>query len=152
MIEYDDEAGEEQVLGDFSRTFAGRRIRFYNAKPGQFNALQRYRMSLKARIDKLKAFKGEPTREMLDEAVDISNKHDLAILALIESLLVDKDGDGDFLQMAMITGTVEMSDLMGVLFADDDPEDDTEPAPRKKSTPRKAAAKKATANVKRTRR
>lgn len=143
-------AKDPEPKGDFKRVLSGRDVWFNAPIPGQFHAWKRYRAGLAAKYEVLKVrAKKNPGQDVLNELVQMSEKFDLTTLELIESLIVNPD-DVDFIQFEMISGRITMSHLYAVLFGEEEPDDDTEPAPRAKRTPAKKAVPKKTANATRT--
>lgn len=136
----------EKPKGDFVRTLAGKEVWFRTPAPGQFHAWQRYQKSLNSQFAKVKKLaQSDPSLNNLSLLSDLSEKFDMAVIEFVESLMVD-EADKDFVAIQMIGGTVQVKDLMGVLFADPE-DDDAEPAPKPVKAPKKSAA-----NAKRTKR
>jgi len=115
------------VEGAFSYTLGGRLMWFKPPATGQLILLQRFRMQLKSVTDDVAG------RQLI---MSISMK----TLNVIDSLFLDA-ADRDFTENLLITGQLQLNELMPVLSgASSQPDDDAEPA--KKAV--KKAAKKVT--------
>lgn len=143
------EAGEpaqsipSHPLGVFSREFHGRTIWFHNPSPSQMTALARLHATTRKKVDKAT---GENVMRIV---FDFNNSS----LTLIESLILDPE-DVNFLQDSMLSGEVEIGQVLEVLWPVRDPDDDdVEPEPVVKK-PKKAArtVSKAVANAQRSKR
>jgi hypothetical protein len=154
-----DEVGEDEVndldppvapaaVPDFTYTIGGREIGFRRAARGQLVALSRVRFKAAqevARISRMPA-----TEELFQQVNNITLKAEIATLDLVESLILDPF-DVEFLNTAMLEGSVEVDEIMAVMYGTKDVVDDDEDP---KPVVRKASAKKAVkrvANAKRAR-
>ena len=138
----------DRPVGSWAKTFAGREIWFKPPSRGQIQALKRAHTVFSREVE---AASEDEDVERLRSVVGEFN--DMA-LDLVDSMYLYPE-DRKFILGALVRGEVEPGDLMGLLFGNDEPDDDEEPVPVKpKGKPkgaRPAQAKKA-ANASRTRR
>lgn len=138
-------------MDTFERTIAGRQMTIRVPARAALEALNRYRITLVKKLDKLK---DSEDADSLTQARDLLTQFDLKIIVLIESLIIEED-DLDHLAEAQLRGETTPQQMMSEILAHDEaPDDDEDPAatPVKKvpNPLRKAQAAKKTANARRT--
>lgn len=152
---FDDEAGDDtpEVVPDFTHTIAGVLIGFRKPKRGQMVALSRVRDEVSRELRKVQSNSSIDERVKFEQASRLVMRIDLAILAMVESMILS-EADVDFVKSSMLSGDTDLDEIGEVLFGDSKtPQDDADPVPivPAKKVARKAAARKV-ANANRTNR
>lgn len=157
MVNMVDVSNDEQASkpGDFQVVLAGRSIWFTRMNDAQRVTLNRIQRRSRREVDQVGLTEGS-FEDKIRAVQDIIDRMYQRMWDAIDATIVEPD-DKDFLEEAMLTRQLEMSDAMRVFSEgrDNPPADDAEPAVKtkparaaRKAIPAKAA-KKAVANARR---
>lgn len=158
-----DEQSDKPEGADFKIHLAGRDVWFRKINDSQTIMLERIRRRARRKIDEIGRDPGSDFEAKTRAVQDLIDRVYESMWIAINATIVLPE-DEDFLEHAMLTRQLEMSDAMRIFAQgkDEPPADDAEPAakPKPARTPRKAipakaakkaaVAKKAVANARRT--
>jgi hypothetical protein len=151
-VEFDEEVVVvDTVQPAHTHVIGGLRVGFKAPARGQLVALSRVRDSVSRELRRLQQDKSLDEKVRYERASHQVFNVDMAILALVESLIID-ESDRSYVANALLVGDTDLIEISDVLFGNSpEPDDDATPVsvvPQKKA-PRKVAARKV-ANAKRT--